>query len=674
MPRQALMLDGLWYCLCPSFSLNSLRQSAFPHITPKRAPKPGQYPAFSARTQYSSRRCLSSNSPVAVDGHGAPLDTKSRRLSHSESSKHTSQLDDNQIPRNYASTEQGHERPPGAPKSLEDRSTSELEHKLGQVTLTDAPRIRSASQILRILIQDRHVRPEVRHYRALILANSDAERGSPEVVKELLAEMEANGLTLDSGTLHTALQVLAVHPDYLMRQDILRTLRDRWLPLSPDGWHYVVAGLVREHQFELALDHVAHMERKAIPIENWLHSMLVYYLCEFQEFDEVIRLMQSRVSQGYDMTPDLWLYVLDVASAATHLEATRFVWQQMVELRYLYPAYEICSNVLTVASRTGDTDLAASVARFLGDSDVPLGMKDYEKIAESHATSGDLNSGFEVLCEMHKAGIELKRSSTAAILTYMIQSRVNPRDAWSMLKQLKASGYEVPLRCALAVIELCEHEALNDPFIVDEGIALYKELYALCVEKANVLVYNSLIGMCRRAKNTDAAMFAVKELATLSVVPNATTFEHLVIMCLEASNFESAFMYHQDLLARELYFCEEVRAEIRRLCIGSNDQYADQLRHHPQIQAEGGPRKVVNTTESVESVLDKPSDLQGPTFGSWRLQTREERRAQVKEKRKQKRRRMAIAKNKGTEGWQDYEPGELIPSDEVRTKLDSPSS
>lgn len=57
-------------------------------------------------------------------------------------------------------------------------------------------------------------------------------------------------------------------------------MRDRWLTLSPAGWHYVVAGFLREHQFELALDHIGHMERKDIMVEGWLHSLLIYNLCD----------------------------------------------------------------------------------------------------------------------------------------------------------------------------------------------------------------------------------------------------------------------------------------------------------------------------------------------------------------------------------------------------------
>ncbi|KAE8384944.1 hypothetical protein BDV23DRAFT_191153 [Aspergillus alliaceus] len=691
MPRQALIVDGLWYCLCPSFSLNTIKRPGIPLIRGKRAPKPRQFSALTHPLS-TSRKYFSSTRIRKAGEHGSTVGDEVHEVGGSQliiDQKAPWELDESQNPghdvdasptESNPGVESTRKRPPGVPKTLEHKSTSHLEQKLQELTTT-TPRILNTSQILRILVRDRHIRPEIRHYRALIRANSDAERGSPEVVRQLLAEMEANSLTLDSGTLHTALQALAVHPDYILRQEIVRTLRDRWLPLSPDGWHYVVAGLVREHQFELALDHIAHMERKDVPVEGWLHSMLIYYLCEFEEFDEVVRLMRSRLGQGYDMTTDLWLYVLDVASAAVHHEATRFVWNQMVELRYMYPPYGVCGNVLTVASRTGDTELAASVARFLTETDVPLGLEDYEKITETYVMSGDLYAGFEVLCEMHKVGIALESSSTAAILTYMIQSRTNPRDAWSILKQLKSLKYEIPLRCALVVIEMCEHEAINDPFVVDEGVALYKELYALCSEKADVSVYNSLIGMCRRAKNTDAGMFIVKEMATLGVVPNATTFEHLIIMCLDAGNFESAYMYFQDLLARDASPSEDARAEIRDLCTGSSDQYAVQLKYHPQIRDALVRRQVDDldpTHERAGLIKKVPSDAP-PEYanrfrpGGRRSFTKEERRAESKEKRKQKRRRLAIARAREEDGWEDYEPGGLIPEDQIKADAKSPS-
>jgi uncharacterized protein (UPF0147 family) len=89
-----------------------------------------------------------------------------------------------------------------------------LESRL-QYVMDNKPNIRHITQILRLLIRDRHVQPNARHYKALIIANTDNERGSPELVRGLLEEMENNGITADSGTLHGALQVgYAVEPIY----------------------------------------------------------------------------------------------------------------------------------------------------------------------------------------------------------------------------------------------------------------------------------------------------------------------------------------------------------------------------------------------------------------------------------------------------------------------------
>ncbi|KAH1369246.1 hypothetical protein KXV29_009067 [Aspergillus fumigatus] len=567
---------------------------------------------------------------------------------------------------------------PGVPKNLEERSTSDLENRLQELA-TGNPKILSASQILRILIRDRHVRPEVRHYRALILANSDAERGSPEVVRQLLSEMEKNGIPADSGTLHAALQVLAVHPDYLLRQEILRTLRDRWLPLSPAGWHYVVAGLLRENQFELALDHIAHMERKEIMVENWLHSLLIYNLCDIGDFDEVLRQMRKRTSQGHDMTTELWLYVLDVAVAASHLETTRYVWTQMVQLGYLQPSRVLCSDTLTVAAEKGDTKLASLVIRFLSESDIPLILQDYEKTVEAHVKSGKLSSAFEILCKMHKAGIKLEHSSTRAIFNYMVQTRTSPRQAWAILKKLKSLKYPVPMECAHVVIELCDYESFNDPFAVDEGISLYQELYTLCPGKADVSIYNTLLGMARRAKNIQAGMFAVKEMSSLGVIPNDKTFEHLIMMCLDAGNFESAYRYYQDLVARGFRPDAYTRQQIKSVCSESNDEFAIQLRNDPQMQDdpaddliqrnEGASdqsasiRKIGSETHSRYAKRSERRMWEPPMRI---LLSKEARRAASKERRKRKRRRLAMAKAQEEEGWMDYEPGGLVPEDQLK--------
>ncbi|KAL2004267.1 hypothetical protein VTN02DRAFT_3992 [Thermoascus thermophilus] len=589
MPRGKLIFDGLWHCLCPSFGHTALRRPRLPLISRKR---PSAY--ISATFTAAAQRC--DRSAANLNHSGGKPDSKA--LSGDESSgsspaeqSHTNTQGNRQggkhIPSSGAKFKRvkvrKRTRLAGVPKDIERRTTENLENTLQNV-VHEKPSVESATQILRALIRDRNIRPEVRHYRALILANIDAERGRPETIRNLLKEMERNGIPADSGTLHAALKALAVHPDYLLRQEILRTLRDRWLSLSPAGWHYVVAGFIREHQFELAMDHIAQMDRKGIPVEGWLHSLLVYSLCDAEEFDEVLKVMQSRKDQGHEMSLNLWWHVLDVASEALHHETTRYTWKYVVELGLLKPSYGVCSNVLTVASRTGDTELANSVFRFLAETEVPFSLDDYEKLVETYVMAGDLYTAFDTLCTMQKSGIALEESSTRAILTYMIRSKTAPRDVWAMLKQLKAQKRDIPLGCANVIIELCEHAPLGDKSAVEDAIGLYKELYSLCPSGADVATYNSIINTCRRAKDAKACMFAVKEMAALGVTPDSTTFERLILMCLDSGNYRSAYKYLQDMIERNLPLGEGAREEIRKLCRGSEDDFAVRLSLHDYIR------------------------------------------------------------------------------------------
>lgn len=552
---------------------------------------------------------------------------------------------------------------PRVPHELDGKTTSELDTMLQDVT-TKSPNIRNATQVLRALIRDRQIHPKARHYKALILANTDPERGHPDMVRSLLAEMEDNGITADSGTLHAALQVrrprnfmvmemtmiflnqaVAVHPDYLLRKEILHKLRDRWLPLSPAGWHFVVAGLLRDHQFELALEQVSVMERKGIIVDNWLHSMIIYILCDFKEFDEVHSLMRARVNQHHEMTPELWLHVLDEASENLHFETTAYVWKHIVELGHLHPHYKICSNVLSLASHHGDPELGNSVFRYLTENKVPLRLADYERLTEADAKAGNLSAAFEVLCKMYEAGITVEESSTQAILEYMKQNKFDHREAWQILKRLKNANRTIPIGCVRPIAELCDHLAAHDPSVVDDAVGFYKELYMLC-PGADVRVYNALISMCRRAHNREAGMFLVKEMASLEVVPDGETFEAIILMCLDAGNFQSAYMYFQDLVKRDGSLSKETKTEIRDMCAKSVDEYALRLQYHPRLRSD--VQAAAECKQGRGHIFPRAIRRKLRSF-----RTNEGRRAWNKLRRQNKRRRLAIARKKEKEGMKE---------------------
>lgn len=326
------------------------------------------------------------------------------------------------------------------------------------------------------------------------------------------------------------------------------------------------------------------MEQKNIPIENWLHSMMIYHLCDFQEFDEVYRLMRARVAQGHDITNALWGHVLNTASEAGHFLTTRYVWLRRVELGYLYPSAETCTNVLEHAARGANIDQANSVFRYLNDNNLLPSPQNYAQLIRANLGASDLPTVFALVCTMHEEGVAFTNMSTDPILAHMIEHKTDPRAAWQMLKHLKNAKRSIPLGAARVIAEVCERNSRDDPTVVDDALGFYKELYTLCPGGADLQIYNTLIRMCRNAKNREAAMFLVKEMTSLGVIPDAGTFESLVLMCIDAGNYRSGYMYFRDLVNRGFTISPEKRKEIRKLCAESVDEFAMRMQFHPQVQ------------------------------------------------------------------------------------------
>ncbi|KAL4948922.1 hypothetical protein BDW69DRAFT_203192 [Aspergillus filifer] len=513
--------------------------------------------------------------------------------------------------------------------ALPTEALEELLVRYAEKSTQMTSRMIDVKHILDVLLRHRGVKPETRHYKALILCNCDPGQGSASHVQKLLAEMEENEVPIDSETLHAALQALAVHPDYELRENVLRQLRDWWMPLTSDGWHSVVAGLTREHQFELALDHIANMEKRGIEVKDWLHSLLVYYLCEVKELDPVLQLMESRMNQGHEMTEDFWKHVLRTAAHENHHALTSFVWKNFVELGVKPPGPELCSQILNVAAHYGDVQLAASVRQMIQHhSETSLKSGDCETMFIARLTGGDLEGALDLLCELHQEKHTFKKSSIESILDRCLAKKISPGDAWSILKRLKEIGRNVPLVCARIVVDSCTRVAHADPFAVDDGIAFYKELHTLCDERPNLDLFNSLLKMARTGNNAQAAMFFVKEMAALHVLPDSETFQHLIVMCLKSGNYQSARLYLDDLHKQNFRLSHATRAMLRTACANSSE--AAELNTHPAV---------IDTRATVE------------------------KKEYNKKRRKEKRRRAAIAQLQKEQGSAEYEPSLSTPSD-----------
>ena len=341
-------------------------------------------------------------------------------------------------------------------------------------------------------------------------------------------------------------QVLAIHPDYLFRHYILEQLRQRWFPLTKDGWHHVAAGLIRDRQLEMALDALEDMRKEGIKIESWLYDTMIYALCSAEEFESALDLMQRRLWDGeLHISGSVWYHLLDSASRALHYRATLLAFHARVESRYLNPSAGMCLNILNTAARHGDTYLATSILRILGKrSGNPIQLHHYEALLETYIAAHDLGTALTLLTIMTAAGYSPTELSTRPIYIYLKRSSRLPAKAISILEDLREQDRQIPVQ-AINVIMQASIYHRN----LDSALNTYNKLHTIAPNaQPDTASFNILLRGCAQAARKDLAMFLASEMVALKVAPDALTYDRLILVCLNSeTNIDDAWRYLEEM-------------------------------------------------------------------------------------------------------------------------------
>lgn len=341
-------------------------------------------------------------------------------------------------------------------------------------------------------------------------------------------------------------QVLAIHPDYLLRHHILEELRQRWFSLTKDGWHDVVLGLVRDRHLELALDTLDQMQKEGTGIDSWLYDLVIYTLCLAEEFDSAINLMHHRISSGeLYISASLWYYLLDTASRALHHRGTLFAYTGRVDSSYLNPPAGMCINLLSTAARHGDIHLATSVLRILNRrSGNPIQIHHYEALLETYMVANDIRMCFIVLTIMSAAGRPPTEASTRPIFTHLRQSPTLVATAVSVLEELREQDHQIPIQAVNVIMEgYIFHRDLAS------ALSTYKTLHRFGGSLSpNTATFNLLFRGCSQAARKDLAMFLASEMVALKVAPDRLTYDRLTLICLNSENsVDDAWRYFEEM-------------------------------------------------------------------------------------------------------------------------------
>ncbi|QSZ35753.1 hypothetical protein DSL72_006875 [Monilinia vaccinii-corymbosi] len=433
--------------------------------------------------------------------------------------------------------------------NLKKLSNDKIHERLTQLK-TEEGAYKQVAEAVEYLVKVRQEKPSLKHYDALIAANADPENGSVEVVRTLLEEMKGLGIGADSGLYHTVLQVLAIHPDYLLRTQILEEMKERWYGLSPDGWHNLVIGLLRDRQYEMAMDKFEQMQADHIEIKPWLYDILFFRLCDLDELDEALRLLKSRY-QNPPLAMHMYYHLLDSFASSFHYEGTSYIWRLLVETSEMNPADGTFTAVLNCAARHGDPHLATSAIGLLSKRSTVLGVHHYEALLEAYARVEDMKTAFRILNIMTKAGLTPDANSTRSIYLYLTTSSFHALDGWKVLKSLRADGYTIPIAAVNVVLEAII-STNNLSHGQDFAIDYYKELHTICDARPNIETFNTLLqglAHCNRGSKTKA-MFLASEISALNLRPDEITYDRLILICLQSDNadYDDCFRYLEEMI------------------------------------------------------------------------------------------------------------------------------
>ncbi|KAJ3526470.1 hypothetical protein NM208_g10343 [Fusarium decemcellulare] len=329
------------------------------------------------------------------------------------------------------------------------------------------------SHLVRFLVSQRKYPLDAFIYECMMDVMADP-KGSALGVGKLLGDMAAEKITPTTTVCYSALEALAVHPDYVLRQRVINLMQKHWYEFTLSAKQNIAVGMLRDGQHELALDKFTELLDSEEKIDLWVYDVFIVEFGRMGFLDEVLQLLQQRKhAKGTDDAFRSLLYhALDIFSQAFHYEGTTFAWNYVVRNSLHNPSNGILENVLATAARHGDPTLATEAFN-VRSTRGKTSEENHEALVDAFANEGDLAGAFNTLALMHQGGMQPSKGGTRSIYR---QLRMQPKridEAASILTAMQKKG-EVPYAAVDVTIE-----AMVQTRGSEAAIPLYHDIYFL---------------------------------------------------------------------------------------------------------------------------------------------------------------------------------------------------
>jgi hypothetical protein len=320
-------------------------------------------------------------------------------------------------------------------------------------------------------------------------------------------------------------------------------MRDRGLGLSVEGQVFVAVGLLRDGQYELALDKLEETAKEGTEVPAWVYDIFTFTFAQLGFHEEVFQILSHRLDRMDCQEPSLnmWYFLLDTCSRDLHYDGTKYVWNRVVETNQLNPPDGVVLNVINTASGGRDTALATQAIRLLASRGTKLGQYHYEPLVECYAGADDLENALRVLCIMAQAGMEPDSGSTRSI--YQLLTRLSPDEAVRRAPRslLRCREYgDVPVAAVNVVLEGMLHHGASEA-----AVNLYKSIRTICSTGPTLATFDIILRM--HEPDPTVAAFLAGEMQVLGMRPGRDTYDRMVRIYTEAGSLEVALRYLDEM-------------------------------------------------------------------------------------------------------------------------------
>ncbi|KAI7897724.1 uncharacterized protein BX663DRAFT_481323 [Cokeromyces recurvatus] len=401
-------------------------------------------------------------------------------------------------------------------------------------------------------------------YNALMAAlsmNKEFQRAEREFKKMLDDGLEPN---IDSYNIF--LEAYAKTGRLKKLLELKEEIIEHNIQLTYNSYHYILKGLCNANEIEAALDLFDQMKEKKMEPNLAIYATLIQGCAQVLDSKATFDLLTEaeKLDLAVESQPKIYINVLRLATQCDDEKLVNYCWNKVIQ-HFIRLDEGSLLEVLRVASKKGDTQLATDVIRQLSTNGYTYKEHYFTPLMEAFIVKKDLKSAFNVLDIMRASGIAPSMRATLPI-RQQLQGNVNDIDtAYYILEEIRRQKKTVDITAFNVVVAACA-----DAKDIERTVATYREAKRLGVTP-DVDTYNAVLEACITTHMKSMGLVVIGEMKKADIKPNLETYSNMIRLACTGRDYDDAFEYLEEMKGYDIAPPEKCYLTLARKLAYEND-------------------------------------------------------------------------------------------------------